>query len=251
MATALVTGATAGIGLSFARQLAGHGHDLVLVARTAERLEELAERIRRQFHVEVEVIVADLSDLDGCRLVEHRLADPDAAPVEWLVNNAGFGVSAPFAHSDVDAEQAMLDVLVTAPMRLTHAALPGMLGRGRGRIVVVSSVASFLPGGSYSAAKAWATVFAESLSAQYRAKGVHVSALCPGYTHTEFHQRAEMDVSGIPRWLWLDADAVAEAGLRGCEQGRAVVVPGGVYKGIHGLTALLPRPLVRRIAGRS
>jgi short-subunit dehydrogenase len=250
VATALVTGATSGIGLSIARQLAGHGHDLVLVARDGARLEEFAAEVNRQFLVPAEVLVADLADLTDSRRVEARLADPDR-PVEWLVNNAGFGVKEPFDGSDVAAEQAMLDVLVQAPMRLTHAALPGMLERGRGRVLIVSSVASFLTGGSYSAAKAWATVFAESLSARYRSAGVHVTALCPGYTRTEFHARAAMDISRVPDWLWLAADDVAEAGLVACEQGRAVAVPGAVYKGIVGLTHVLPRPVVRRLTGGS
>lgn len=248
MATALVTGATAGIGRSIARQLAGHGHNLVLVARDGARLDELAAEVGRQFHVEAEVLVADLTDLAASREVEGRLADPDR-PVEWLVNNAGFGVKEPFDGSDLDAEQAMLDVLVQAPMRLTHAALPGMVARGRGRVLIVSSVASFLTSGSYSAAKAWTTVFAESLSARYRSAGVHVTALCPGFTRTEFHARAAMDTGNVPGWLWLDADDVAEAGLVACEQGRAVVVPGAVYKGIVGLTQVLPRPVVRRLTG--
>ncbi len=251
MAAALITGATAGIGLSVARQLAGHGHDLVLVARNAPRLEEVGAELRRQFGVAVETLPADLSDLDQCRRVEARLADPDVAPIEWLVNNAGFGVREPFAGSDIDAEQAMLDVLVTAPMRLTHAALPGMLDRGRGRVLIVSSVVGFLPSGSYSAAKAWATVFAESLAAKYRSRGVHVTALCPGFTRTEFHERAGMDVESVPAWLWLDSDAVAAAGLLGCAEGRSVVVPGAVYKGLHGVASVLPRPVVRRIAGRA
>lgn len=251
MAAALVTGATAGIGLSVARQLAGHGHDLVLVARNAPRLDEVGAELRRQFGVAVETLPADLGDLDQCRRVEARLADPDVAPIEWLVNNAGFGVREPFAGSDIDAEQAMLDVLVTAPMRLTHAALPGMLDRGRGRVLIVSSVAGFLPSGSYSAAKAWATVFAESLAAKYRSQGVHVTALCPGFTRTEFHERAGMDVESVPAWLWLDSDAVASAGLLGCAEGRSVVVPGAVYKGLHGVASVLPRPVVRRIAGRA
>jgi uncharacterized protein len=248
MATALITGATAGIGRSIARQLAGHGHDVVLVARDGRRLDELAAEIRRQFRVDTEVLAADLTDLAASNAVEDRLADRDR-PVEWLVNNAGFGVKEPFDASDLAAEQAMLDVLVQAPMRLTHAALPGMLERGRGRVLIVSSVTSFLAGGSYSAAKAWTTVFAESLSARYRSTGVHVTALCPGFTRTEFHARAEMAVDRVPDWLWLDADDVAEAGLVACAEGRAIAVPGAVYKGIHGLTQVLPRPMVRRLTG--
>ncbi len=247
MGTALVTGATAGIGLSIARQLAGHGHPLVLVARDAERLRGTADQITRQFGVECEVIPADLSVLADSLRVEERLRGAD---IEWLVNNAGHGIKEPFDETDVAAEQMLLDVLVQAPMRLTHAALPGMLDRGRGRILIVSSVASFIPGGTYSAAKAWATVFAESLSASYRGTGVHTTALCPGFTQTEFHQRADMDMSRLPSWTWLDADAVAEAGLLACESGRAIVVPGSVYKGLTAALAVIPRPLVRRVVGR-
>jgi short-subunit dehydrogenase len=248
--TALVTGATSGIGLSLARQLAGRGHDLVLVARNPERLEVLAAEISRQFRVDCEVLVADLCDPQQCLAVENRVADADR-PVEWLVNNAGFASKDSFDKSSVEAEQAQLDVLVRAPMRLTHAALPGMLARGRGRILIVSSVAGFIPGGTYSAEKAFTTVFAESLSAAYATSGVHVTALCPGFTHTEFHQRADMDMSKLPSWLWLDADFVAEAGLKACEAGRSVCVPGAVYKGIQLATSVLPRPLVRRAIGRS
>ena len=181
--------------------------------------------------------------------MERRVADDARRPLLWLVNNAGFGVKHSFAHSDVEAEQAMLDLLVTAPMRLTHAALPGMLDRGSGRVLIVSSVAAFLPGGTYSAAKAWATTFSESLHEQYRKQGIHVTALCPGYTHTEFHQRAGMDMHGVPGWLWLDAPDVAAAGVRACEQGKALSVPGAIYRGLTGLGDVLPRSLVRRLAG--
>lgn len=246
MATALITGPTVGIGRSLAGQLAGHGHDLVLVSRDAGRLAETAEELSRQFRVRCEVLPADLSLRADTDVVAERLAD-EARPIEWLVNNAGSSVPVGFADSDIDDEQAMLDLLVTAPMRLTHAALPGMLGRGRGRVLIVSSVAGFLPGGTYSAAKAWATTFAEGLSAQVRGRGVHVTALCPGFTHTEFHQRAGLDVSGVPEPLWQDADAVAEAGLRGCAEGLPVVVPGTVYKAVRGAIRFTPRALQRKV----
>lgn len=246
MATALITGPTAGIGHSLAGQLAGHGHDLILVSRDADRLGQTAAELSRQFRVRCEVLPADLSRREDIDAVAARLAD-DNRPVEWLVNNAGSSVPVGFADSSVDDEQAMLDLLVTAPMRLTHAALPGMLRRGRGRVLIVSSVAGFLPGGTYSAAKAWATTFAEGLSGQVRSRGVHVTALCPGFTHTEFHQRAGLDVSGVPEPLWQDADAVAEAGLRGCAEGQAVVVPGPVYKALRGAIRFTPRALQRKV----
>lgn len=245
MATALVTGPTAGIGLALAGQLAGHGHDLILVARDEQRLNETAERLQRQFRVQCTPVAADLSNRADTDAVAALLADPEQ-PIEWLVNNAGSSVREGFADSGIDAEQAMLDLLVTAPMRLTHAALPGMLRRGRGRVLIVSSVAGFLPGGTYSAAKAWATTFAEGLSGQFRSRGVHVTALCPGFTHTEFHQRAGLDVSAVPEVLWQDAEEVAAAGLSGCSRGKAVVVPGLVYMTIREVARLTPRALQRR-----
>lgn len=250
MGTALITGATAGIGYELAAQLAGHQHDLVLVARNAERLTEVGQRLAHQFQVSVETMSADLAERDQVDAVASRLADRDQ-PVDWLVNNAGFGNKADFDRTDVADEQRLLDVLITAPMRLTHAAMPGMLERGYGRILNVSSVASFIPGGAYSAAKSWVTVFSESLNSQYRGQGVHVCALCPGYTHTEFHQRAEIDMSTLPEIMWTNAAEVAYAGLIGCELGRPIVVPGLVYKGVSLLTSVLPRPLVRTIIHKS
>lgn len=249
MGTALVTGPTAGIGRSLAEQLAGHGHDLVLVSRDEERLLSTAAEISAQYRVECEVIPADLSVREEAERVAGRLQDPQR-PVEWLINNAGSSVAVGFTDSSLRDELTMLDLLVTAPLILTHAALPGMIDRGRGRVLVVSSVAGFLPSGTYAAAKAWATTFAEGVSAQVRHKGVHVTALCPGFTHTEFHQRAGMDVSGVPDLLWQDADFVAEAGLRACSAGKPLVVPGGVYKGIQGLSRAMPVTMLQRLMAR-
>ncbi len=249
MTTALITGATSGIGLSSARQLAGRGHDLVLVARDVERLQLVAHEITQQFGRSCEVLPADLADLEQSRVVEERLADPER-PVEWLVANAGFGIKEPFDASTVEGEQAMIDILVSSPMRLAHAALPGMLARGSGRIIIVSSVASFAPMGTYSAAKVWATCFAESLQLKYGPLGVHTTALCPGFTHTEFHERADIDMSGLPNFLWLDADGVAAAGIDACESGKALSIPGLVYKGVYRLTEVVPRSLKRAIVSR-
>ena len=185
----MITGATAGIGLAFARSLAAAGHDLVLNARDAQRLEQVADDLRKVARIDVEILVADLSDREQCRAVEARLSDPHR-PIEILINNAGFGINETFVDSSIDDEQRLLDVLVTAVMRLTHAAVPGMLARGSGAVINVSSVAGWIPSGTYSAAKSWVTVFSESLSAELAGTGVHVTAVCPGYTHTEFHQRA-------------------------------------------------------------
>ena len=248
MTTALVTGATAGIGAEFARQLAARGDDLVLVARDGDRLQAYADELTARHRVRCEVLGADLADRAALRRVEERLADP-ALPVDLLVNSAGFGVNQLFLGGDVDAEQAMLDVLVTAVMRLTHAALPGMVARGTGGVINVSSVAGFIAGGSYSAAKSWVTVFSESVDRQVADTGVTVMALCPGFTHTEFHERGGMDVSHLPDWLWLDAPDLVRAALADFRRGRVVSVPGAQYKAITTLTRVLPRPLVRRLSG--
>lgn len=248
MTTAVITGATAGIGAAFARALAGQGSNLVLVARDTQRLQEQASVLAATYGVEVEVLAADLADSDARARVEARLANPHL-PVDCLVNNAGFGLRRPFSRTGVEDEQRLLDVLVTATMRLTHAALPGMLDRKHGMVLNVSSVAGWITSGTYSAAKAWVTVFSESLAAQSASRGVHVSAVCPGYVHTEFHERAGMDVSSVPRWMWLDADQVATKALRDAAAGRAISVTGLPYRLMGTLLRQSPRWLVRRATG--
>lgn len=246
MSTALITGATSGIGLAFARTLASRGHDIILVARNQERLDLVAAELRGH-RVQVEVIAADLADRSQLAVVEDRLR---AQPVEILVNNAGFGVLQSFSTGDLDAEQQMLDVLVTAVMRLTHAALPGMIARGSGAVLNISSVAGWITGGTYSAAKAWVTVFSESLATELAGTGVHVTAVCPGFTHTEFHQRASMEIDGIPEWMWLDAQEVVDRALRDVRKGRPISVAGSQYKALSLAAQYLPRPLVRVLGNR-
>ena len=241
---ALVTGATAGIGHRFAVTLAARGHDLVLVARDAERLEQVAVDLRAEHGVGVEVVVADLVDRDALRRVEQRVADP-TRPVDLLVNNAGFGLKQRFLDNDVDAEQAMLDVLVTAVMRLSHAALGAMTERGHGGIINVSSVAAFLPRGTYGAAKSWVSSFSEWAAAEYGPRGVTVTALCPGFTRTEFHER--MDVVPGTGPMWLDVDDVVEQALADHARGRARSVPGVPYKAAVGLVRLVPHRALHRL----
>ncbi len=248
MTRALITGATAGIGAEFARQLAARGDDVVLVARDEARLEAYAEDLRGRHRVEVEVLVADLADRAAVAQVEERLRDA-SRPVDVLVNNAGFGVNQLFVGGDVEGEQAMIDVMITATMRLTHAALPGMVGRGTGGVINVSSVASFIAGGTYSAVKSWETVFSESIDRQLAGTGVTVMALCPGFTHTEFHERGGMDVSHLPDWMWLDAPDLVSSALADFRRGKPVSVPGAQYKAIRVITSVVPRPLVRRASG--
>lgn len=238
MGVALVTGPTAGIGRQIAVELSLQGHDLILVSRDRSRLDELATELGN-----AEVLPADLSDRDQLAAVEQAARD-----VDWLVNNAGYGFTASFTESDVEDEQALLDVLVTAPMRLSHAALPAMIAKGRGRILNVSSVAGWVPFGTYSAAKAWVTVFSEGLAAQTPA-GIHVTALCPGFTRTEFHERAAMEVAG-PDWMWLNAGEVARQGVRDCERGTVLSIPSVRYRALSMVAQHAPRTFLRSVSKR-
>jgi short-subunit dehydrogenase len=249
MPTAVITGATAGIGAAFARRLAAERYALVLVARNETRLDGSAEDLRAQFGVEVHTLPADLSTDAGCAAVEARLADR-ADPVDLLVNNAGFGLAATFWDGPLADADRQLQVNVRAVLRLTHAALGGMLERHRGDVLNVSSVAGFTPGGrgvTYVASKAWVTSFSESLGMLLAGTGVHVSALCPGFTRTEFHARAGMDPSRIPGPLWQDADMVVATGLRDHRRGRTVSVPGAPYKVIVAASRLVPRRVAQRV----
>ncbi len=244
MTTSLVTGATAGIGAAFVRQLSARGDDLVLVARDEARLQAMAASLPGT----IEVLVADLATDAGCARVEARCAQG----LDLVVNNAGLGNPGAFEDSEVDAEEHLLRLNVRAVMRLTHAAVGPMLARGDGAVLNVSSVAGFAPGArgaSYSASKAWVTNFSESLHLQYADRGVKVLALCPGFTRTEFHERAEMDVTGVPERLWLDADAVVAAGLADLAKGRSRSVPGLTYKVVVGATRLVPPTVTAKVTG--
>lgn len=242
---AIITGASAGIGASYAKQIASKGMDLVLVARSESRLNELAQELIEQHNIKVEVLVADLSDRSQLDKVADRAAMDD---VELVINNAGFGIKQPFVGGTLAAEQNLLDVLVTAVMRITHSALPGMLARNRGGVINVSSIAGWMTSGTYSATKSWATTFSESLAMLHKDSKVHVMALCPGYTRTEFHSRAEMEIETIPNWMWLDVDHVVKKSLSDFAKGKTVCVPGAQYKFFSFLAQYLPRPLVRKLS---
>lgn len=247
---ALITGATAGIGAAFARRLAADGYDLTLVARDADRLTALAERLAHQHGGVVTPLPADLVTEPGVQAVAERLSRPDPA-VDLLVNNAGMSLNRSFLESDPAAEERLLRLNVHAVMRLTHAVLPGMVQRRRGAIVNLSSVAGFaalMPGSTYSATKAWVTNFSESVGYAVRRHGVRVIALCPGYVRTEFHQRAGIDTSRIPGWLWLDADRVVADGLRALARGRTVRVYDWRYRAVVAAIRFAPRALVQAVA---
>ncbi len=248
MSAALITGATAGIGKSFAQQLAARGYDLVLVARNKDRLTELANQLKQDHKVQVEVMVADLANRADIGEVACRAAAED---IDLVVNNAGFGIKQNFIGGELSAEENLLEVLVTAVMKVTHAALPGQVERNRGGVINVSSVAGWLSSGTYSAAKSWVTTFSESLATQLKTKNVHVMALCPGYTRTEFHQRANMQISTIPNWMWLDVDRVVEKALKDFFANKPVSVPGMQYKFLSLVAKYLPRPIVRVISNQS
>jgi short-subunit dehydrogenase len=243
--TALVTGPTAGIGHSFARQLAGRGFALVLVARDEERLEKTAAELRASYGVDVEVLPADLSDRVELARVEARVSDP-ARPVDLLVNNAGFGLKGRFLDNSVEAETALLDVLVTAVLRLSHAALTAMSERGHGGVINVSSVAAFLPRGSYSAAKAWVNSFSEWAANEYRSRGVTVMVLCPGFTRTEFHERMGVSRGSARDFMWLDADKVVATALSDFDKNRVVSVPSPQYKAVAAVSRVVPTRLLQR-----
>jgi len=240
--TALVTGATAGLGAEFARQLAEEGHHLVLVARDAGRLRAAAEVLERDYSITAEVLPADLADDAGVAAVVERLLDA-GRPVDVLVNNAGIGLLHSFEKNSIEDEKRHLRLHVQTPMELCHAALQGMLARGSGRIINVASVAAFATRGSYSAAKAWQVSFSRWANLAYGPSGVNVTALCPGFTHTEFHDRMGMDKTVAPRWMWLDASRVVRDGLADNQRGKAVSIPSKRYKVVSAVARILPARL--------
>lgn len=240
-----MTGATAGIGLAFARHLAADGYDLVLVARDEERLQALADDLAASYSVAATALPADLTDRTQLARVEERVAATEA-PIDLLVNNAGFGLKQRFHDNTADQEEAMLAVLVTAVMRLSHAALGPMRERGSGGIINVSSVAAFLPRGTYSAAKAWVNSFSEWAHHEYDADGVQVMALCPGFTKTEFHQRMGVGRGSAPEWMWLEVDRLVATALKDYARGKVFSVPSPQYKAVVALTRAVPSGVLQR-----
>ncbi|MHB1475847.1 MAG: SDR family NAD(P)-dependent oxidoreductase [Dermatophilaceae bacterium] len=250
MSTALVTGATSGIGLAFCHELAERGNDLVIVARHRARLENVSDELRARYSINVEILAADLSKRAALRRVADRVADRDR-PIDLLVNNAGFGTSKSFLKGELADEEAMFDVLCRAVLVLSHAGALSMKDRGRGAIINVSSVAGFVPMGTYAVAKGWCTAFTETLAHELTGSGVSATALCPGFTHTEMHERAKVDMSKLPKVMWLEADRLVRDCLDDVKAGKVISVPGVQYKLIVGMTQLAPRALVRAVSGRA
>ncbi|MEU8774427.1 SDR family oxidoreductase [Streptomyces sp. NPDC048606] len=249
MTTVLITGASAGLGAAFARGFAAKGCDLVLVARDRERLESVAASLAGEFGTVCEVLPADLLDTGDLERVAARLAGT-ARPVDVLVNNAGFGLPAPFPYNPYADEERMLDLLVKVPLRLTHALLPGLRERRRGAVLNVSSVAGLLPTGTYGAAKAWVTAFSESLRVDMEPYGVRVLAVVPGFTRTEFQERAGMDVSALSEAVWLEPEAVVAKALSDLARRRPISVTGRRYRAYALAVRHLPRGFVARKMAR-
>ena len=244
MPTALITGATSGIGAEFASQLAAARYDLVLVARNAERLDATAAELRRVFGIRVEVLAADLETSTGRAVAEERAKasgeEAGVPAIDYLVNNAGSGLRKSFELTDADDEQRHLDLLVTAPMRLMHAALEQMVARRTGTIVNIASVAGFTPRGSYGAAKAWVLSFSRWAHIYYAPLGVQVAAVAPGFVRTDFHRRMAVRTDTVPDFMWLDAAVLVRIALRDVARGRGLSVPTLRYKVVVGLSRVLP-----------
>lgn len=248
MSTALITGATSGLGEAFARRVAAEHGDLVLVARDEERLSALATELSELHSVEVDVLAADLSTVDGVAAVEAKIR---SIPVDLLINNAGAGMAEGFLEAPIDDIEARTRLHVLAVLRLSRAALDSMVPRGRGDVINVSSTASMIPGRSpvYGADKAWVTSFSEAVAPRVRSSGVRVMALCPGFIRTEFHLRAGIRRVG-PGFVWLDPDAVALEGLHALRRGVVVHIVDRRYRVLIAALRLIPRPLVRTLVAR-
>lgn len=244
---ALVTGASAGIGETFARSLAAKGADLVLVARRADRLDALGRELEAAHGISVKTIAADLAKPSAPDDIAAAL-NQSGVDVDILVNNAGFGLPGYYVDSDWPAHRDFLELMVASYAHLTRLFLPGMLARGYGRVILVSSVAGLIPGSAghtlYGASKAFLVSFAQSLDAEYAEKGVHTSALCPGFTYTEFHDVNDTRslVSQLPKYMFMKAGPVVEGALAAVEKRHVVYVPGAWNKFTVWLAKALPRP---------
>jgi short-subunit dehydrogenase len=251
MPTALVTGATSGIGYAFARHLAGEGYGLVIVARNGERLADRRLELLALGAPQVETITADLSEptervpvVDRLRLTEN--------PVELLVNNAGSTLGVEFLQATAADLSRQVELNSISVMVLTHAALPGMVARGHGGVINVASTAGLVPGrgSTYGATKAFVVSLSEGLAMSLRGTGVRVQALCPGFVRTEFHQRANIDMSTTPNWAYVDADYLVRTSMADLRANRPLSIPGALYKGIYVVTRIAPRSLVRKMASK-
>ena len=245
MATALITGGTSGIGAEFARSYARRGYDLVLVARDSERLAEMAAELSS---VSVEILPADLAKRSDVDRVAARLDDLDK-PIDILVNNAGFGMHISLLSRDLATFDRAHDVMLRAVLVLGGAAARGMKARGHGSIINVGSTAGYITMGAYSAIKAWVMSYTEGLAVELRGTGVSVTALAPGWVHTEFHERAGIKASSIPNFLWLDAEYLVTACLRDVDRGKVISIPSLRYRILIWLARHAPKSAIRAVSG--
>jgi short-subunit dehydrogenase len=247
MSTACITGASAGLGAAFARACAARGEDLVLVARGRARLQELAGELESAHGISVEVLVADLAEADQLGLVAQRVADSER-PIDLLVNNAGFGLTNHVLEAEAGEHRRALDVMCLAVIELSCAAGRAMSARGAGRILNVASLSAWVTQGNYSAVKAWVKVFSEGLANELAGTGVSVTALCPGWVRTEFHQRAGLPTTTIPDWIWVDAQTCVTKALADTDRGKVISVPTLRWKLAAFGLGVLPRPAVRWVS---
>lgn len=239
MKLAVITGPTSGIGLAYAQQLATEGYELLLIGRSEEKLKNLQSQLKAPS----QIYVADLSIHDQIIKTANHLKE--LAQIDILINNAGFGSSKPFSENSLEEEIEQVEVLVKAVMVLTHAVLPKMKKANSGMVLNISSVAAWLPTGSYAAAKSYVTSFTEAIAAELKGTKVQVTAVAPGYTKTKFFDRSQMDDEEVPSWLWLTPEQVASESLKDARSGQLISVPGAQYKAMSTVSRSLPRPLVR------
>jgi len=249
MATALITGGTSGIGAAFARALAERGDSLVLVARNADRLAEMAMELKERYAVDVETISADLGRREDVERVAERV-ESAAQPIDLLINNAGFGLRDKLLAVDVGPHDNGIDVMIRAVLILGGAAGRAMKARGAGTIINVSSSSGFIAMGAYSAIKAWVTAYTEGLANELHGTGVKVSALCPGWVRTEFHERADIDTRSIPDYFWLGADLLVREALVDAAAGKVISIPSRRYAVLMGVARLMPRRAIRSVSRR-
>jgi uncharacterized protein len=247
VATALITGGTSGIGAAFTRALAERGHDLVLVARNADRLSEMSTELKERYAISVETIVADLAVRSEAVGIAERLTSVER-PIDILINNAGFGIRVKLTNADTTPHEHGIDVMIRAVLILSAAAGRAMRERGAGTIINVSSTAGFMTMGSYSAIKAWVTAYTEGLANELHGSGVTVTALCPGWVRTEFHERAGIKIGSIPDPFWLDADQLVAACLRDVAAGKVISIPSKRYKMLITICEHLPHRTLRAVS---
>ena len=246
MPKALITGASAGIGLEFCYQLANKNYDLILVSRNESKLNKIAEDIKQKTSRNSEILVADLATDQGIQKVCEKINKDKE--IEFVVNNAGLGINKKFHEADLKEEVDLLSVLVKAPLEISYTAIKNMMSKNKGFIINVGSVAAWTTSGTYSAAKVWLTSFSESLNTNYKNYGINVGVVAPGFTRTEFHERANMSTESIPNWMWISTHLVVKESIKAVLKGKAIVIPHIKYKLLFLFLRLMPRSFVRKFS---